>query len=92
MSASARTVAPVTLTTEVDATELVRLRKQLKDAGQTPVPSYNDLLSKLVSVALAEHPMLNARFEGDTIVQAATVNIGIAVDTERGLLAPVIDL
>ena len=92
MAASSNTTAPVTLTTEVDATELVKLRKQLKGdnpAGR-PVPSYNDLLAKLCSVALAEHPMLNARFEGDEIVQSAAVNIGLAVDTERGLLVPVI--
>ena len=92
MAASSNTTAPVTLTTEVDATELAKLRKQLKGdnpAGR-PVPSYNDLLAKLCSVALAEHPMLNARFEGDEIVQSAAVNIGLAVDTERGLLVPVI--
>jgi pyruvate dehydrogenase E2 component (dihydrolipoamide acetyltransferase) len=90
MAASAHTVAPVTLTTEADATELVRIRKQLKDAGQSPLPSYNDFLARLAAVALQEYPMLNARFEGDGIVQAATINLGIAVDTERGLLAPVV--
>src|ERR1035437_5373339 len=50
MAYSAHTVAPVTLTTEVDATELVALRKVLKnDAGNyaQAVPSYNDLLAKL---------------------------------------------
>ena len=102
MATSAHTVAPVTLTTEADATELVRLRQQLKDdtvgaglaparlAPAPPVPSYNDILAKLVAQALLEHPMVNARFDGDTIVQAATANIGIAVDTDRGLLVPVL--
>ena len=90
MAASAHTVAPVTLTTEADATELVQLRKQLKDDGSQPVPSYNDLLAKLVAQALLEHPMVNARFDGDTIVQAATANIGVAVDSDRGLLVPVL--
>ena len=90
MATSAHTVAPVTLTTEADATELVRLRKQLKDDGGQPVPSYNDLLAKLIAQALLEHPMVNARFEGDTIVQSATANIGVAVDTDRGLLVPVL--
>jgi len=90
LATSAHTVAPVTLTTEADATELVRLRKQLKDDGSLPVPSYNDLLAKLVAQALTEHPMVNAHFEGDTIVQAAAVNVGVAVDTERGLLVPVL--
>ena len=97
MAASAHTVAPVTLTTEADATELVRLRKQLKDdtvgaglASAQPVPSYNDLLAKLTAQALLEHPMVNARFEGDSILQSATANIGVAVDTDRGLLVPVL--
>ncbi len=91
MAASAHTTAPVTLTTEADATELVRLRKQLKnDSAARIVPSYNDLLVKLAAQALLEHPALNARFEGDEIVQAQVVSIGLAVDTERGLLVPVI--
>ncbi|MBP8108135.1 MAG: 2-oxo acid dehydrogenase subunit E2 [Caldilineaceae bacterium] len=90
MATSAHTVAPVTLTTEADATELVRLRKQLKEDGSQPVPSYNDLLAKLVAQALLEHPMVNAHFDGDTIVQAATANIGLAVDSDRGLLVPVL--
>ena len=90
MATSAHTVAPVTLTTEADATELVRLRKQLKDDGGQPVPSYNDLLAKLTAQALLEHPMVNARFDGDAIVQSTTANIGVAVDTDRGLLVPVL--
>ncbi|MCX6030761.1 MAG: 2-oxo acid dehydrogenase subunit E2 [Chloroflexi bacterium] len=90
MATSAHTTAALTLTTEADATELVRLRKQLKDDGSQPVPSYNDLLAKLSAQALMENPMVNARFDGDTIVQAATANVGIAVDTERGLLVPVL--
>jgi pyruvate dehydrogenase E2 component (dihydrolipoyllysine-residue acetyltransferase) len=100
LAASARTVAAVTLTTEADATELVLLRKQLKDdsaATGQPVPSYNDLLAKLSAQALMEHPMVNARFDGDfseshpsEIVQSATANIGVAVDTDRGLLVPVL--
>jgi len=48
------------------------------------------LLAKLAAQALTEHPPVNARFEGETIVQSAAVNIGIAVDTERGLLVPVV--
>jgi pyruvate dehydrogenase E2 component (dihydrolipoamide acetyltransferase) len=91
MAGSAHTTAPVTLTTEADATELVALRKALKeDAGERPVPSYTDLLAKLSAQALLEHPLLNARLEGDEIVQPETVNIAIAVDTERGLIVPVL--
>ena len=90
MVTSAHSVAAVTLTTEADATELVRLRDQLKNDAAQPLPTYNAILAKLVAQALTEHPALNARLEGDTILQATTVNIGIAVDTERGLLVPVL--
>jgi pyruvate dehydrogenase E2 component (dihydrolipoamide acetyltransferase) len=54
------------------------------------VPSYNDLLAKLVAVALVEHPDLNASLDGDRIVHHDSVHIGVAVDTERGLLVPVV--
>jgi pyruvate dehydrogenase E2 component (dihydrolipoamide acetyltransferase) len=90
MAASAHTAAAVTLTTEADATELVRLRTQLQEDGREPIPSYTDLLAKLVAAALVEHPMLNARLDGDVIRQSAIANIGIAVAAERGLLAPVL--
>ena len=93
MSNSAHTAAPVTLTTEVDATELVVLRKQLKKDGEATgraVPSYNDLLTKLVAEALIDFPALNSRLEGDEIVQSQAVHIGIAVNSERGLYVPVI--
>lgn len=93
MTTSVHTTAPVTLTTEADATELVRLRTQLKNdstASSSPIPTYNDLLSKLVAQALIEHPALNARLEGEQLVISASAHIGLAVDTERGLLVPVL--
>jgi pyruvate dehydrogenase E2 component (dihydrolipoamide acetyltransferase) len=93
MATSAHTTAAVTLTTEADATELVKLRKAIAadvQGTETAVPSYNDLLAKLVSVALLEHPALNATLAGDAIVQHNIVHIGLAMDTERGLIVPVV--
>jgi pyruvate dehydrogenase E2 component (dihydrolipoamide acetyltransferase) len=93
MHASTQTTAPVTLTTEADATELVKLRTQLKNdkaAGKQIVPSFTDLFAKLCAHALLEHPALNARFEGEEIVVEPAVHVGIAVDTERGLVVPVV--
>ncbi len=93
MGESARTTASVTLTTEVNATELVHLREQIKDyvkkqVGQTV--SYNVLLAKLLAIALREFPYMNSRLVGNEIHTLAAANIGIAVDTERGLLVPVL--
>lgn len=93
MLESAQGTAAVTLTTEVDATALVKLREELKTAFAPrgyAVPSYNDLFAKLTAVALQEHPLLNARWQGDEIVLNKAVHIGIAVDTPEGLLVPVV--
>ena len=96
MASSAHTTAPVTLNTEVDATELVRLREHLKaDAAkqnreEQRIPTFNDLLAKISAQALRDHPALNARLDGDAIVQESSAHIGIAVDTERGLLVIVL--
>ncbi|MGD2077140.1 MAG: dihydrolipoamide acetyltransferase family protein [Chloroflexota bacterium] len=91
MAQSARSTAAVTLTTEADATELVRIRQDKKEDLYTEVaPSYNTLLVKLVAKALLEHPDLNASLDGETIITWQHINIGVAVDTERGLVVPVV--
>jgi len=87
------TTAPVTLTMETDATAFVALRERLKAslAGELGFDiGYNDLLIKLVAHALRRFPYMNARLEGEAIRQLAEVHIGLAVDTERGLLVPVV--
>jgi pyruvate dehydrogenase E2 component (dihydrolipoamide acetyltransferase) len=93
MAFSVHTAASVTLTTEVDATEFVKMRKAFKEnasiSGQ-PAPSYNDLLTKVCAQALTEHPMVNARIDGDEIVLSPSINIAVAVDTDRGLVVPVL--
>lgn len=81
--------SPVTLTTTVDATNLVNLREQFKTSGGG-VPTVTDLFVKLAARALQQHPQLNARWEDDRVVTPADVHIGIAVDTADGLLVPVI--
>lgn len=91
MSLSAHTYAPVTLTTEVDASELVRIREKLKVVNQTDiVPSYNALLLRITAEVLTEFPDLNATLEAGEIIYWNSVNIGVAVETERGLVVPVI--
>ncbi|MDI7275833.1 MAG: dihydrolipoamide acetyltransferase family protein, partial [Anaerolineae bacterium] len=93
MSASAHTTARVTLTTEVDATRLVEVRTQLKEALSSDLGfaiGYNDLLIAICAKALREHPNVNCRLEGDQIRLLEDVHVGLAVDTERGLLVPVV--
>ena len=84
--------APVTLTTTVDATNLVNLRQQFRvlDPEGREVPSYTDFVVKLSAFALHEHPALNSRWNSDHILISHDVHVGIAVDTDSGLLVPVI--
>lgn len=88
MNLSARTVARVGLTLEADATELIAWRERLKRDGNDV--GYNELLAKIVAHALGEFPYMNAQLVDDEIREMAEVNVGIATDTERGLLVPVI--
>jgi len=93
MAQSAHTTAPVTLTTDADATELVAVRTRIKAAlagSGLRVPTYNDLLTRLVALALLQQPWMNCALEDDAIVQHDGVHMGIAVDTDRGLFVPVI--
>ncbi len=78
--------APVTLSTEADATNFVALRAEL----DIPFLSYNDLFLKLTAVALAGHPDMNASWRDGTIHRHEEIHVGIAVDTHSGLLVPVI--
>ena len=87
MAASSTTAAAVTLTTETDATALVELRGTLTASGVAA--TYNDLLLAAIGRALREHPRMNASLDGDTIRVWQRVHIGLAVDTERGLIVPV---
>ena len=93
MAESARATAPVTLTTEADATELVALRQQLKSSYARrglAVPGYNDIYLKLTACALQEHPELNASWSDEALLLHSEIHVGFAVETGQGLLAPVL--
>ena len=89
MVASHQTTAPVTLTSAVDASNLVNLRQQFKAAGGA-VPSLTDFLLKLTAAALVQHPALASQWAGDAVQPPSSFDIGVAVDTDAGLLVPVV--
>ena len=86
MSLSARSVARVGLNLEADAQRLVDWRKRLQVSNKDI--SYNILLARLAASALHEFPYMNAQWVNDEVVLMPEINIGIAVETERGLVAP----
>jgi pyruvate dehydrogenase E2 component (dihydrolipoamide acetyltransferase) len=89
LSASWRDRPHVTLTTETDAAELVSARQQAVAALGHKV-AYDAFLVAEMARALGEHPGVNARLGRGGIEPLAVVNIGLAVDTERGPLMPVV--
>ncbi|MHB0868474.1 MAG: dihydrolipoamide acetyltransferase family protein [Chloroflexota bacterium] len=87
MVESLHTMAQLTLQMEVDATELVRLRSQLKAEFDL---TYNDLLVKAVAKSLRSNPLLNSVLIGDEIHLLEPIHIGVAVALEEGLIVPVL--
>ncbi|MEM2888546.1 MAG: dihydrolipoamide acetyltransferase family protein [Candidatus Bathyarchaeia archaeon] len=81
------------VSTQVDMTEAVRLRETLLPTYETETGarlSFTHMLVKAVALALAEFPRLNSTFEDENIRQWTSVNIGIAVSLEDGLIVPVL--
>ncbi len=81
------------LSIEVDASALMRLRKELNSANESaglPKLTINDFVLLAVARAASSHPYINASWAGDAIIQYGSVNISVAVAVDDGLVTPVI--
>jgi len=90
---SMQSSAQLTSVVEVDVTLVAHYRDQVKAAFQQKTGvklSFLPFFALAAAEALTAYPIINASIEGDSIVYPAQENISIAVDTERGLLTPVI--
>jgi pyruvate dehydrogenase E2 component (dihydrolipoamide acetyltransferase) len=93
LSQSHLTAAHVTITNEVDVTEMVKLRQaMLQDIQKTAGVriSYNDMIVRAVAKALREHPSLNATLEGEEVKMFQDIHMGVAITLEQGLMVLVI--
>ena len=91
MHESLSQMAQLTHNTSFDATRILALREQIKSAPEEmalPKITINDMLLFAVSRVLMRHAALNAHCLGETVRYFKHVNLGIAVDTPRGLLVP----
>ena len=91
--ASMQQTAQLTSVVEADVTEVAALRKDVQDTfvAQTGGKlSFLPFFVRAAAEALQAYPIINATVEGDSIIYPASENISIAVDTERGLLTPVL--
>lgn len=88
---AARTIPHVTVVEKVDVTELVALRERLqRQSREGPQVSYLAWLVKVLGVALGDFPAFNARWDHDQCYRYRAVHVGVAVDTDDGLLVPVL--
>lgn len=78
------------LTSEIDMTNVGKLREQMSAAGDAFKVSVNDIIIKAVAIALTRHPEVNAHWMGDHIRYFSAAHIGMAVATDDGLIVPVI--
>ena len=93
MVESLQVSAQLTTVIEVDVTKIARLRDRSKptfEAREGVKLSFLPFFAVAVCEALKQHPVLNSSVEGDQIMYHGAEHLGIAVDTERGLLVPVI--
>ncbi|GAA1726834.1 2-oxoglutarate dehydrogenase, E2 component, dihydrolipoamide succinyltransferase [Microcella frigidaquae] len=91
--ASMQSTAQLTTVVEVDVTRLAALRTAVKGDFEKATGtklSFLPFFAKAATEALRAFPIINATVEGDSIVYPDTENLSIAVDTERGLLTPVV--
>ena len=92
MTESMYTAPQVTNMNEADVTELAKLRESQKEEYKVDgiKLTYMPYIAKAVQIALEKNPNLNASVEGDEVVIKKYYNIGIATDTEEGLIVPVV--
>ncbi|SVA68166.1 uncharacterized protein METZ01_LOCUS121020 [marine metagenome] len=77
------------LVRHLDVSNLVTYKKQVQEKNSNRL-TYTDLLIKLVSITLKEHPRINASWIDNKIVKNSEINVGLAVDFDGGLIVPVI--
>lgn len=91
-----RTVIPeATAWLDVDVTELVELRADLKAKNPDTAPSLLALIARFTTAALRRYPVMNSRIlktdDGEEIVYFDGINLGLAAQTDRGLVVPAIE-
>jgi len=93
MVESLQVSAQLTTVIEVDVTKIARLRDRAKasfEAREGVKLSFLPFFAVATCEALKQHPVLNSSIEGDQVIYHGAEHLGVAVDTERGLLVPVI--
>jgi pyruvate dehydrogenase E2 component (dihydrolipoyllysine-residue acetyltransferase) len=91
MAESKATVPHFYLETEIDMTEAVEVRAELKElAGDAPAPTFNDMVVKACALALREFPRANGAYRDGRVELYSRVNVGVAVAAQDALVVPTV--
>lgn len=88
MEESLRKAPQATITTKADMSNLIALKRKYLDNGVKL--TYTDLFVKVTELALKHNPELNSSLQDGKIIQYKSINIGVAVGTDKALFVPVI--
>ena len=89
MLLSKQTIPCFYLNIQVDMTEVVKLRARLNKTGDVKL-SFNDFLIKAVALGLRHYPIMTGQLDGEVIQLAPTIDVGLAIATPQGLVAPIV--
>jgi pyruvate dehydrogenase E2 component (dihydrolipoamide acetyltransferase) len=89
MLESKREIPCFYLNIKVDMTELIKLRAKMNKSGDVKV-SFNDFIIKAVALGLERYPIMTGQLDGTHIQLADQIDIGLAISTDKGLVAPMI--
>jgi pyruvate dehydrogenase E2 component (dihydrolipoamide acetyltransferase) len=89
MVESATTIPVFTVSADVDVSQIVASRRDIRDRGED-APSVNDFVVRAAATALREFPRFNASYVDGRVELYSRINVGIAVATEDALLVPVV--
>lgn len=91
MHRSLQEMAQLTISLEVDMTKAVRMRLQLKELWpEESQPTITDLICRAAVLALHDHPHVNSTLAGSSLTVYAAIDLGLAVDTDEGLIVPIV--
>lgn len=90
LTTSRREIPEATVWVDADATELVNTRKALNEDTSAGRVSLLSLIARFTVAGLRRFPELNSQVDGDDIVLRGSIHLGVATQTDRGLLVPVI--
>ncbi|MCK4914298.1 MAG: 2-oxo acid dehydrogenase subunit E2 [Planctomycetes bacterium] len=86
---SKRNIPCFYLTVRVDVTEIIELREELNKTGK-PKISYNDFIMRALATGLEKFPIMTGQTDGNAIILADSIGIGLSVAVDDGLVAPVL--